>query len=92
MMHKWESVPKLISDFEQQDIGDPFVYTDFAYKLDEFDNVPPVIPRFQFYLQLNIKPLTAYLKELRDGQSVPELRDEVLGLDRATKDEIVSSE
>ena len=54
--------------------------------------MPPVIPRFQFYLQLNIKPLTAYLKELRDGQSVPELREEVLGLDRATKDEIVSSE
>ena len=92
MMHKWESVPKLISEFEQQDIGDPFQYTDFAYKLDEFDNVPPVIPRFQFYLQLNIKPLTAYLKKLRDGQSVEELREEIIGLNTETKDEIISSE
>ena len=50
MMHKWESVPKLISEFESQEIGDPFVYRNFEYKLDEFDNVPPVIPRFQFYL------------------------------------------
>jgi len=71
MMHKWESVPKLISQFENQEIGDPFVYSDFTYKLDEFDNVPPVIPRFQFYLQLNLKPLIIYLKELKDGQSVP---------------------
>ena len=67
MMHKWESVPKLISEFEKQPIGEPFIYSDFKYNLDEFDNVPPVIPRFQFYLQLNIKPLVTYLKELKDG-------------------------
>ena len=91
-MHKWESVPKLISTFEQQDVGDPFIYSDFAYKLDEFDNVPPVIPRFQFYLQLNIKPLVVYLKELKDGQSVPELRDETLGLFKNTNEDIVSRE
>ena len=92
MMHKWESVPKLISEFEQQDIGEEFVYTDFHYKLDEFDNVPPVIPRFQFYLQLNIKPITRYLKQLKDGQSVEDLKEELLDINRETKDEIVSSE
>ena len=68
------------------------MYTDFNYKLDEFDNVPPVIPRFQFYLQLNIKPLTAYLKKLRDGQSVEDLREELLGINTETKEEIASSE
>lgn len=67
MMHKWESVPRLISEFEKQEIGDPFIYDDFKYTLDEFDNVPPVIPRFQFYLQLNIKPLVTYLRELKQG-------------------------
>ena len=92
MMHKWESVPKLISAFEHQDVGDPFIYSDFTYKLDEFDNVPPVIPRFQFYLQLNLKPLVVYLKELKDGQSVPSLREETLGLVKETKEEIVSTE
>jgi len=80
MMHKWESVPRLISEMEKQDIGDPFVYNDFSYRLDEFDNVPPVIPRFTFYLQLNLKPIIAYAKTLKDGQSVPELRTEALGL------------
>lgn len=68
MMHKWESVPKLISEFEHQDVGDPFIYDDFTYRLDEFDNVPPVIPRFQFYLQLSLKPLVSYLKTLKDSQ------------------------
>ena len=80
MMHKWESVPKLISEFEHQDVGDPFIYNDFTYRLDEFDNVPPVIPRFQFYLQLSLKPLVEYLKTLKDGQSVPDLRQEVLNM------------
>lgn len=61
-------------------MGDAFHYDDFTYKLDEFDNVPPVIPRFQFYLQLNIKPIVEFLKNLKEEQSVPELREEVLGL------------
>ena len=91
-MHKWESVPKLISEFEKQSIGEPFIYKDFNYNLDEFDNVPPVIPRFQFYLQLNIKPVVTYLKELKDGQSVPELRDETHGLVNETKENIVQCE
>ena len=92
MMHKWESVPKLISEFEKQDIGRPFVYKDFTYKLDEFDNVPPVTPRFLFYLQLNLKPITQFVKELRETQTVPELREEVIELDRNTNEIIISKE
>lgn len=57
MMHKWESTEKLLNDWEHQKIGDDFLYKDFQYDRDEFDNVPPVVPRFLFYLQLNIKPV-----------------------------------
>ena len=91
-MHKWESVPKLISEFEAQEIGDPFVYQDFTYKLDEFDNVPPVIPRFQFYLQLNLKGVLPFIKALKDGQSVPELRQETLNLHDQTRENISATE
>ena len=42
--------------------------------------MPPVIPRFQFYLQLSLKPLVAYLKQLKDSQSVPDLRQEMLNM------------
>ena len=58
MMHKWESVEGMVHEWEEQDIGDPFVYEDFKYEMEEFDNVPPVVPRFQFQIQLYMKPLT----------------------------------
>lgn len=92
MMHKWESVPKLMNEFEHQEIGDPFIYDDFEYRNEEFDNVPPVIPRFQFYMQLNIKPLVCYLKELKDGQSVPELRKETVAMNEETNQNITDCE
>jgi hypothetical protein len=57
MMHKWESTEKLISEWEHQEIGDKFTYKPFSYERDEFDNVPPVVPRFLFYIQLNMVPV-----------------------------------
>jgi hypothetical protein len=45
-MHKLESVEKLIHQFEEMTIEDPFVYKDFNYSLKEYDNIPEVIPRF----------------------------------------------
>ena len=77
-MHKWESTEKLLSDWERQEIGADFDYLDFDYQKDEFDNVPPVVPRFLFYLQLNLKPIT---KQLRDDlvlQKTSDLRKETL--------------
>ena len=49
-MHKWISADKLITEWENQEVKEPFVYDKFQYDDDEFDNVPAVIPRFQFYL------------------------------------------
>ena len=83
-MHKFESVPKLMNEFEHQDIGDPFIYDNFNYVNEEFDNVPPVIPRFQFYLQLNLKPIVEFCKQLKDGQSVADLRKEVIDMNDET--------
>jgi len=50
MMHQWESLKKLIEEFEKQEVKDPFVYEPFKYEADEWDNVPAVIPRFTFYI------------------------------------------
>ena len=50
-MHNWESFQKLIQNWEEQSVKDCFKYDRFEYKQDEWDNVPPVIPRFMFYLQ-----------------------------------------
>ena len=50
MMHQWESLEKLVKKWETQEVKDSFKYEEFKYELDEWDNVPTVLPRFQFYL------------------------------------------
>jgi hypothetical protein len=50
MMHQWDSLQKLVKQWEDQEVKDKFEYEEFKYELDEWDNVPPVLPRFQFYI------------------------------------------
>jgi hypothetical protein len=49
-MHKWISADKLINEWENQEIVDPFIWNKFCSEADEFDNVPAVIPKFLYYL------------------------------------------
>lgn len=76
-MHTWESVEGMVHQWEEQDIGDPFIYENFKYDLTEFDNLPPVIPRFTFYLQNNLKPMIDYLKKMHDCVDIWDLQQEV---------------
>ena len=69
MMHQWESLKKLITSWEEQEVKDTFVYTQFDYKPDEWDNVPPVIPRFHFYLQNCLAKTVEFTKEIHERQS-----------------------
>lgn len=46
MMHEWESLEKLIQSWETQKVKNKFIYQHFEYEPEEWDNVPPVIPRF----------------------------------------------
>lgn len=79
MMHKWESTEKLLPEWESQAHGDNFTYNTFEYKKDEFDNVPPIVPRFLFYLQLNLKPLCDFTKDFITKQTTESLKMEVSG-------------
>jgi hypothetical protein len=50
-MHNWDSMQKLLEEeLENPKVKDAFNYEDFKYTREEFDNVPPVVPRFQFYI------------------------------------------
>ena len=79
MMHQWESFSKLIKDFEEQKIDDPFVYAKFDYNPEEWDNVPPVIPRFNFYMQNCLEKSIEFNKEVKGRQTTAELRTEMYG-------------
>lgn len=64
MMHQWESLKKLILEWEAQEVHDPFKYASFKYQADEWDNVPAVIPRFQFYMQNCLSKCIEYTNEV----------------------------
>ena len=77
MMHQWESFSKLIKDFEAQEVADRFVYKSFEYKAEEWDNVPPVIPRFTFYMQNCMEKSIEFNKEVYERQTTASLSDEI---------------
>lgn len=85
MMHKWESTEKLLNEWEHQEVGQNFEYKDFDYERDEFDNVPPVVPKFLFYLQLNLKPVTQHLMHELKLQTTESLKQELLEMMRLQK-------
>jgi hypothetical protein len=60
---------KLIKVWEEQKVDDPFVYKQFEYKPDEWDNVPGVIPRFNFYLQACLDKCIEFSKEVHERQT-----------------------
>ena len=76
-MHQWESLKKLISTWEDQEVKDTFVYAPFEYKADEWDNVPPVIPRFSFYVQNCLAKTVEFTKEVHERQTTQDLKDEM---------------
>ena len=76
-MHQWESLKKLISEWEAQEVKDPFVYEQFKYNADEWDNVPPVLPRFQFYMQNCLDKTVAFTKEVNERQTTHQLKSEM---------------
>ena len=50
---------------------------DFEAASEEWDNVPPVIPRFQFYIQNCLQRTIEFTKEVSERQTTQELRDEM---------------
>jgi hypothetical protein len=62
----------------QQSLNNNFDYQKFDYRRSEFDNVPPVVLRFLFFLELNLKPVNQKLREDLEKQSTSDLRSEVL--------------
>ena len=76
-MHQWESFQKLITKWEEQSVSDKFKYTRFDYKSDEWDNVPPVIPRFMFYMQNCIEKEVEFSDEINQRQTTAQLKDEI---------------
>lgn len=74
MMHKWSSFEGLVDKFKEQECKDRFVYQEFESEMKEWDNVPPVCPRFLFYLQSCLKETISYTKEVNDRPTTLDIK------------------
>ena len=79
-MHKWPSQEKLISQLECQEAPanslDSLTFRDFKYEKFEFENMPAVLPRFLFFLQMNLRTVYTKLRLDSEKQTTAELRQE----------------
>lgn len=78
MMHKLPSLEKLLKEWEETEVGPTFEYRSFKYKIAEFDNVPPIVPKFLMHLQQSIKPLAQKIQEDSLKLSTEDLKKETL--------------
>ena len=75
MMHEWKSQERLILDLDKGDPDmDPLQYKIFLYEKNEWDNVPQVIPRFQFHLQRYMRGMSQVLFERSQDETTEHLR------------------
>ena len=64
----------MISALEDIKVSNVLEYAPFRYEMSEWDNVPSVIARFQFYLQKYTQGLSAFCNEKNQEEKVASLR------------------
>ena len=52
-------------------------YEKFSYSAYEWDNLPPVVPRFTIHLEKHLAGLTNVVNELHEREHIDDLRHEV---------------
>ena len=59
---------------EGQRIENPLIYSKIQYPSHEWDNIPPVIPKFIIQLEKYMEGITSMLKTQSELETVAELR------------------
>ncbi len=75
MMHEWQSQEKLLEEVKQPEIMEVLHYSDFRYEVNEWDNVPPVLPRFHFYNQAYMRGIVEFCYSKSKEESTKSLRE-----------------
>ena len=72
--HEWVHNDQLMLKLEGQKIENPLIYTKIKYPSHEWDNIPPVIPKFIIQLEKYMEGITSMLKTQSELETVAELR------------------
>lgn len=71
---EWCHQDEFMLQLEGQRIENPLVYSKLKYPSHEWDNIPPVIPKFIIQLEKYMEGITSLLKNSADLETVAELR------------------
>lgn len=64
---------------ELKDIDvDPLRYKTPSFSKQEWDNIPPIVPKFVLNLSKYLESLSAYQLSLSEGETVKQLREAIL--------------
>lgn len=71
---EWTHQDEFMLQLEGQRIENPLVYNKIQYPSHEWDNIPPVIPKFIIQLEKYMEGITSLLKTQAALETVAELR------------------
>jgi hypothetical protein len=69
-----ENQEKLVKEYLKYKVDDPLKYEEFKYPFNEWDNVPPIIPRFILKMNQHLKSLVASCSAKFHEESTHNLR------------------
>ena len=70
----WTHQDEFMLQLEGQRIENPLIYSKIQYPSHEWDNIPPVIPKFIIQLEKYMEGITSMLKTQSELETVAELR------------------
>ena len=71
---QWTHQDEFMLQLEGQRIENPLIYAKIQYPSHEWDNIPPVIPKFIIQLEKYMEGITTLLKTQSELETVAELR------------------
>lgn len=71
---EWVKNDQLMLRLEGQQIENPLIYNKITYPSNEWDNIPPVIPRFIIQLEKYMGGLTSAVKTQSELETVATIR------------------
>jgi hypothetical protein len=69
-----ENQERLVKEYLKYIVDDPLNYEEFKYPLNEWDNIPPIIPRFILTMNQHLKSIVHACREKFKEEKTQDLR------------------
>ena len=86
----WQSQDDFMKALEAEPLDNPLVYEKIPYVSREWDNIPPIVPRYVIQLSKYMAGVTKQVKYQSELETVASLRDFTERADSAINDDIMT--